>query len=280
MYAVGRVEALRGAQTSYGTAFQFNIIPPMAPPNAVIPFFITNKHVVQNCSRLRFLIHRESAGKPSGNPIYLDCPADETWHYEHPSADLVAICVGGAMQHWREEHFGQNLFWAGFAKDAIVPESELSKLDIPSSVLLVGCPSGLWDELNGFPLFRRGSTASHPAVDYEGKSEFMIDAAVFSGSSGSPVWLYDVGLLAADKTKPNEFAPLNRQGLLGILYAGPRIDERGKVIKLPVPTSIGDEVSVATRMHLGNVIKGRELRFMAEELEKIISENSPQMQTN
>jgi len=56
---------------------------------------------------------------------------------------------------------------------------------------MVGYPIGLWDEKNNYPIFRKGITATHPANDYNGKSEFMIDAACFPGSSGSPVYIID-----------------------------------------------------------------------------------------
>jgi len=58
---------------------------------------------------------------------------------------------------------------------------------------MVGYPVGIWDSANNMPVIRRGITATHPGKDYEGKSEFMIDAACFPGSSGSPVFLFNLG---------------------------------------------------------------------------------------
>ena len=39
------------------------------------------------------------------------------------------------------------------------------------------------------PLIRTGMIASHPKYDYNGKPIFIIDAQVFPGSSGSPVYI-------------------------------------------------------------------------------------------
>ncbi len=58
---------------------------------------------------------------------------------------------------------------------------------------MVGYPVGLWDSVNNMPILRRGSTATLLDWTYEGRQEFVIDAACFPGSSGSPVFKYTVG---------------------------------------------------------------------------------------
>ena len=40
------------------------------------------------------------------------------------------------------------------------------------------------------PILRRGTTATPIALNFEGRPEFLIDAAVYPGSSGSPVFVY------------------------------------------------------------------------------------------
>lgn len=57
-------------------------------------------------------------------------------------------------------------------------------------MIFVGYPDGLFDTTNLLPVMRRGITASHPNIDYEGTPAFLIDASVFRGSSGSPVFLH------------------------------------------------------------------------------------------
>ena len=41
---------------------------------------------------------------------------------------------------------------------------------------------------------RRGITATPLVVDYDGKPQFLIDASVFPGSSGSPVFIVNRGM--------------------------------------------------------------------------------------
>jgi hypothetical protein len=129
----------------------------------------------------------------------------------------------------------------------------IDTLDVCEQVTMVGCPNAIWDVHNGFPLFRRGFTASPPATNFQGRREFAVDIAVFSGSSGSPIFLMDNG----------------RFGLLGTLWGGPRITEEGTVEIKPAPTSAGAEVAVDVRMHLGYVIKASETAHL---LKKAASE--------
>ena len=54
------------------------------------------------------------------------------------------------------------------------------------TVAIIGYPSALSDQAHNLPIFRRGTSASHPAVDFNGRAEVVIDMACFPGSLGSP----------------------------------------------------------------------------------------------
>ncbi|MEE9214595.1 MAG: serine protease [Thermodesulfobacteriota bacterium] len=69
--------------------------------------------------------------------------------------------------------------WADFNDEKLLPMAE---------VIFVGYPIGFSDQLNNLPIARAGKIASHPRVDFNGKPEYLIDAQVFPGSSGSPVF--------------------------------------------------------------------------------------------
>ena len=117
---------------------------------------------------------------------------------------------------------------------------------------MVGYPDGIWDEFNNQPIIRRGITATHPKNDFNGKNEFLIDAACFPGSSGSPVLiLYQGGYV--DK-KGNLNWGGSRVMLLGIMYAGPQHTAEGNISFAAIPkayTSIPN--------NLGLVIKSSRL---------------------
>ena len=40
---------------------------------------------------------------------------------------------------------------------------------------MIGYPNGLWDKVNGLPFFKRGMTATHPYINYNGREEFVMD---------------------------------------------------------------------------------------------------------
>ena len=71
----------------------------------------------------------------------------------------------------------------------IPTDEELKNLDYMEDIFMVGYPRGLCDELNNYPIFRKGVTATHPYVDYQGKREFLLDITNIGGSSGSPVFI-------------------------------------------------------------------------------------------
>lgn len=107
---------------------------------------------------------------------------------------------------------------------------ELTALE---DVVVIGYPDGVWDSYNNLPVLRQGVTATHPKIDFEQKPEFLIDAAIYTGSSGSPIVLYknsDVMMgrdLNLGKDKPR---------LLGILSGVFHHIEKGTLESMPIPT--------------------------------------------
>lgn len=121
---------------------------------------------------------------------------------------------------------------------------------------MVGYPNGIWDEVNNFPVFRRGVTASRPLRDWNGKPEFLIDAACFPGSSGSPVLLFDTH---GYQNKKGTFFGASRIKLLGILYAGPQHTVTGEIQIVTVPTVQLPVAVSPIPNNLGIIIKASKL---------------------
>ena len=53
----------------------------------------------------------------------------------------------------------------------------MSELSAIEEIIMIGYPVGIWDSANNMPIVRKGITATRPDIDYEGRKEFMIDAA-------------------------------------------------------------------------------------------------------
>ena len=118
---------------------------------------------------------------------------------------------------------------------------------------MIGYPNALWDSVNNLPIIRRGVTATPYNVDYEGKREFLIDAACFPGSSGSPVFIVNLGS-KVDKSG-NFHMPINEMHFLGVLYAGPQQTIEGDIHVVPIPTGSKSISVSAIPINLGFVIK-------------------------
>ena len=84
----------------------------------------------------------------------------------------------------------------------------------------------------------------------------MIDAACFPGSSGSPVFLYNVGSYA---TRAGDTVIGNRVALLGVLYAGPQFTAEGELEIVTVPTQQKVVSRALIPINLGVVIKATRL---------------------
>jgi len=120
------------------------------------------------------------------------------------------------------------------------------------------------DEANNLPLIRRGITSSHPAIDFNRKSDTTIDMACFPGSSGSPVLIVD-SAYSRDKKGNLDFTKL-RVILLGVLYAGPRFTEEGEIIVRDIPTGAVPVPVTGMMMHLGYIVKAKEILALGRHL--------------
>jgi hypothetical protein len=133
-------------------------------------------------------LHRRRAdgadGAELGTTISLG-PAIYTDVYRahpNPDVDIALINVSGVfagIEGLYHRNIGRSM-WADFADDRLIPALE---------IIFVGYPFGLYDQKNNLPILRAGRIASHPRADFDGKPEYIIDAQVFPGSSGSPVFV-------------------------------------------------------------------------------------------
>ena len=68
---------------------------------------------------------------------------------------------------------------SNFEEDDLLPGTD---------VWFIGYPDNRFDVAHNLPILRKGYIASIPKVDFNNKRQFIIDAQVFPGSSGSPVF--------------------------------------------------------------------------------------------
>jgi hypothetical protein len=236
-----------------------------------VPAIVTNKHVVSGAATGKFHLTR---AKNDGGPDYLshevyELPRFETLWTMHPNPniDLCAMPIAPLLHKAKTD--GKNLFYITIDQSLIPTAAELADLEAMEEVAMIGYPNGIWDRTHNMPVFRRGITATHPNLDWNGKPEFLIDAACFPGSSGSPVLLYNP---TGFKTKSGGLVlGQSRTKLLGILYGGPQYTVTGDVRIMQVPTA---DIPVSISRipnNLGMVIKARELKPLDEIFSELLS---------
>ena len=101
----------------------------------------------------------------------------------------------------------------------IIPFSQRRILDWSASVLFptqqvvfVGYPDGVRDISHNLPVVRTGTIATHPHLDFDSEPDFLIDAHIWPGSSGSPIFVKDdvtdsfslIGVLHTSRINDNE----------------------------------------------------------------------------
>lgn len=219
-----------------------------------IPVIMTNKHVIMGAKKGRFLLTlKDNNDNPVvGNTVPVELDNFESRWYLHPddSIDLCAMPIAPLLKE--AESIGKPVYYVVLDKSLIPSQEDFSSFDLLEDIVMVGYPIGLWDQVNNLPLFRKGSTASHPAIGWNGRKEFIIDAACFPGSSGSPVFMLNKGGFIEKSGSWN--IGTSRLYLLGVLWGGPIYDATGEIKAIPIPTSIGAQVVTTIPTNLGFVL--------------------------
>jgi hypothetical protein len=246
-----------GNITGSGTGFFYSI----QDESTYIPMIITNKHVIRDCSYMQFVFtHADRNGNRLNtySRIKIECYQDEIVFHPDSTVDICAISIGPAIELLRAE--GTELYTHFFTNTVLANKERTLDLDAIEEILMVGYPLGKWDEINNLPITRIGITATDPKIDYNGKKEFLIDAACFPGSSGSPIIYLD----RSSTNQAKRGALSQNILLLGILYSGPLhavsiIDENSVQLSAVanIPANLGRVIKAERVLELEKeIIKG------------------------
>ncbi|MCE5233223.1 MAG: serine protease [Mizugakiibacter sp.] len=223
-----------------------------------VPVIVTNKHVVAGAIKGRFLLTlQDSAGGPAvGTYQAFELDNFERRWAPHPDphVDLCAMPIAPLLRE--AEQRNQKFFYVTFDRTLLPSRAEIEDMIGLENITMVGYPNGLWDCKNNLPIFRKGVLATDYKYDWNGRKEFLIDAACFPGSSGSPVMLFDV---ASYQTRKGTFMGSSRIKLLGALYAGPQHTVEGDVRVVVVPTQQKAVAVAGIPNNLGIIIKAEQL---------------------
>lgn len=137
----------------------------------------------------------------------------------HPdnSVDLCVIIISQVVS----EHSSRNETLLYSLDPTVLANEALYAKERPlDPVVMVGYPSGLIDEVNLQPIFRRGVYATNPSLDYKGEKVFLLDIPNNGGSSGSPIFHFDDKLYKQRETHGVGIVMGSRLALVGISFDG------------------------------------------------------------
>lgn len=238
MYVTSLIE-LEDGDTATGFFYQF-----VLEDNVQVPLLITNWHVVDNTTSIHAIINQVSLNdrKPLIGKYYdlnIDCLNDDTV-YKHPNKniDLAAVELRPYLQK-----VPKNTYFMNFLNEnEKITANDLHRMHVMQDVVMVGYPNGIFDQTNKLPIFRKGVVATEPSVDYDGEKCFLIDAACFPGSSGSPIFSYENNTLGLDEH--GYIACFSGLSLMGILSAGYQssingVTDESKKVESDMPNNLG-----------------------------------------
>ncbi|KAB7779073.1 serine protease [Xanthomonas sp. LMG 12459] len=257
VHSTVRIETtLMTGGVSCGTGFFMNFL---QSEQEVVPAIVTNRHVIAAADRGKFHLTLASAdGSPNigaHREFTLDNFEARWIGHPDPSVDLAIFLVGPLVNEVQQS--GVRLFFVPLRTELIMAVGDRKALSTMEEIVMIGYPSGIWDSLNNLPVIRRGITATHPAIAWNGKSEFLTDIASFPGSSGSPILL--ANLNGYTDANGNTIVGAKRIRLLGVHYAGAMHTATGEIRIVTAPTAVGPISITAIPNNIGVAIDSQRL---------------------
>jgi hypothetical protein len=217
-------------------------------------FLVTNKHVVaqldekgkvtRQFSDIAFSLIKKQGNSPIlGESVSIKVSQLSDIFIFHPDDNIdLAIFNISNLYNTIVKDMKQEVFIKSISIDLIPGEKE--SFDAVEDVFFVGYPEGIFDVKNHLPIIRKGITASPYDVDFNGNKKFLIDAQVFPGSSGSPVFIKEQNIKNGALSSTTE-----KYFFVGVLTQVLCRDEIGKVVLSKIPTD--NQISIVSKQMIG-----------------------------
>lgn len=246
-----------------GTGFFFHY---MLSKNIGMEFIVTNKHVYQASQRGRLYFHQkigESSALNITPPKSYDIDNWQSLWFGHPSddVDIATLSCVDLYERENKRRPDLNIQFSDIVHDinySFIASHLCYERSVPINVIeeiyFAGYPNLLWDKYHAMPIVRRGINATRIDVDFQNKPCFLIDASVFPGSSGSPVFILNEGFYH------NGNATVlggSRCVFLGVLSSVYQYQQLWDLITVPVAQGENVIPMFNEKMDLGYVIKAQ-----------------------
>lgn len=152
-------------------------------------FLVTSRHVMFDKpskhfpDRIEIELHTdpENLAKSIGFSIPLYRDRQSVWRQGLDAAGAIDV----AVIELERDALPDTAVYRAFTPDHLVPPAE--RVEIGSSVLVVGFPLGFHDTLHHMAVVRHAVIASSFGLRFQGEGYFLTDARTHRGTSGAPV---------------------------------------------------------------------------------------------
>jgi len=218
-----------GNTSSIGTGFLFDV---QLEEGLIATFLVSNKHVFGDPNRkiiLNFHKKRNDVYEPElGSIIPVEIENFKGHYYGHPDPKIDLACINVSAFAGPE-----NNVYSRHLRDDLIDLEATNNVLAGSEVSFIGYPDNRFDSVHNLPILRKGYLATLPFVHFNGMKQLIIDAQVYPGSSGSPVFV----------------ASGNRMKLLGVVTE--TMVKNAEVKAIPTEFSYGVQQTIG----LGVVLK-------------------------
>lgn len=173
---------------STGTGFLFSV---RESETESIPLLITNYHVLKDSVAGFVELHIGEKGLPTDKSIRVQFDKSIINGNKLGDLDLIAIPLAGTFNDFHNRKI--ETFFRTVDQSMIPSKEQMDKFSAIENITFIGYPSGLYDEKNKMSIIRQGITATPIWNNFKGEDVFLVDAGVFPGSSGSPVFIFNQG---------------------------------------------------------------------------------------
>lgn len=231
LYTTVRLEGETSTgSTSVGTGFYFEYKQRY--------FVVTNKHVVQDVVKGTFIVNKGQVEGKTWSPLIgygTKIPFESSNFHGHsnPNIDVTIMNITPYILQLRKS--GENPFLMTLTEGIIPTQEDIeNSITAIEDVLFIGYPNGIWDSENLLPIVRKGVTATPYYRNFNNEPIFLIDASVFPGSSGSPVFIFNQW---SHRKKDGTVVNKSRLHFLGIIARTYFKTEEGEIISKDIPVA-------------------------------------------
>ncbi len=191
LYSVVPIFTKSDTKNATGTGFIYNHNIEESN-NQVIPFLITNRHLIQDADKvLVAFAEKENEIPKESEKITIELSKSTFMNFSDEENDLVAYPIGGILNTLIESN--KAIFYKGITSSIFPNEEELKNLSALEDLTIIGYPTMFSEHSQFKPIIQKGYTATQIWDSFPSKNQFLIDFNVFPGASGSPVFLLNRG---------------------------------------------------------------------------------------